>query len=439
MRALPVLLIVAGLVPAQSWTTWRGPDGLAVARDANPPTEWSEKKNVRWKTELPGKGSSSPVVWKDRIYVTCALETERVGEPTGRSSRRSRRGRGAGRFGSPAFPTHYFEFLVIAVDRGTGKIVWRVKVADEIPHEGKGHKDSSYAAPSPITDGERVYAHFGSRGLYCLDLNGKILWSKKLGRMSTIFKFGEGSTPVLHGETLVVNWDHEGDSFVVALDRKTGKETWRAPRRQGTTWASPAIAKLKDRVQVVIPGPKKSIGYDLETGKEVWTCRGMTRSCVPTPVIANGTCYIMSGFMGAVLQAIDIDSAKGDIRDSSSLRWVHRRGTSYVPSPLVYDGFLYFFRVNSGTLSCIDAKSGKVYYEGKRTGLRTVYASPVGAGGRVYLTAQEGKFKVIKLGKTYSEIATNSLDDIFDASPAIVGDALYLRGRKNLYCLAAGE
>ena len=211
MRILPVLLIVAGLVPAPSWTTWRGPAGLAVARDANPPTEWSEKKNVRWKTELPGKGSSSPVVWKDRIYVTCALETERVGEPTGKSSRRSRRGRGFGHFGSSSLPTHYFEFLVIAVDRGTGKIVWRVKVADEIPHEGKGHKDSSYAAPSPITDGERVYAHFGSRGLYCLDLNGKILWSKKLGRMSTIFKFGEGSTPVLHGETLVVNWDHEGD------------------------------------------------------------------------------------------------------------------------------------------------------------------------------------------------------------------------------------
>ena len=150
-------------------------------------------------------------------------------------------------------------------------------------------------------------------------------------------------------------------------------------------------------------------------------------------------CLGPASSMGAVLLAIDIDSAKGDIRDSSSLRWVHRRCTSYVPSPLVYDGFLYFFRVNSGTLSCIDAKSGKVHYEGKRTGLRTVYASPVGAGGRVYLTAQEGKFKVIKLGKTYSEIATNSLDDIFDASPAIVGDALYLRGRKNLYCLAAGE
>ena len=165
----------------------------------------------------------------------------------------------------------------------------------------------------------------------------------------------------------------------------------------------------------------------------------MTRSCVPTPVVVNGICYIMSGFMGAVLQAIDIGSAKGDIGDTSSLRWVHKRGTSYVPSPLVYDGFLYFFRVNTGTLSCIDATSGEVHYQGKRTGLRTVYASPVGAGGRVYLTGQEGAFKVLKLGKTFMELASNSLDDIFDASPAVVGDALYLRGRNNLYCIAEEE
>ena len=165
----------------------------------------------------------------------------------------------------------------------------------------------------------------------------------------------------------------------------------------------------------------------------------MTRSCVPTPVVVNGICYIMSGFMGSVLQAIDIGSAKGDIGDTSSLRWVHKRGTSYVPSPLVYDGFLYFFRVNTGTLSCIDATSGEVHYQGKRTGLRTVYASPVGAGGRVYLTGQEGAFKVLKLGKTFTELASNSLDDIFDASPAVVGDALYLRGRNNLYCIAEEE
>ncbi|MEE2713067.1 MAG: PQQ-binding-like beta-propeller repeat protein [Planctomycetota bacterium] len=439
MRPLLCLMIVAGLASAQSWTTWRGSDGLGVSRDGNPPTEWSEEKNVRWKTELPGNGSSSPVVWKDRIYVTCAVETERVGEPTGKPTGRSRRGRGRGGFGRSALPTHYFEFLVVAVDRKTGKIAWRVKVADEIPHEGKGHKDTSYAAPSPITDGERVYAHFGSRGLYCVDLSGKVLWSKKLGQTSTIFKFGEGSTPVLHGETLVVNWDHEGESFVVAFDKTTGKELWRTERRQGTTWASPAVAQVKGKVQVVIPGPKRSIAYDLSTGKELWSCGGMTRSCVPTPVVVNGICYIMSGFMGAVLQAIDIGSAKGDIEDTPSLRWVHKRGTSYVPSPLVYDGFLYFLRVNSGTLSCIDATSGEVHYQGKRTGLRTVYASPVGAGGRVYLTGQEGAFKVLKLGKTFTELASNSLDDIFDASPAVVGDALYLRGRNNLYCIAEEE
>jgi len=437
--AAPVLFfIVATLAPAQSWMTWRGPEGRGLAPKGNPPTEWSEEKNVRWKTALPGRGSSSPVIWKDRIYVTCSVKTDRKGKATAKPAPRSRRRRFGG-FGGGAAPTNHFEFLVVAVDRGTGKIVWRTKVADEVPHEGKGHKDSSYAAPSPITDGERIYAHFGSRGLHCLDLEGKILWSQGLGQMTTMFKFGEGSSPVLSGDTLVVNHDHEGESFVAAFDKKTGKRLWKTPRREGTTWSSPAVAKVNGGMQVIIPGPKKSIGYDLATGKEIWRCGGMTRSCVPTPLIVNGTCYIMSGFMGAVLQAIDLATAKGDITDGEALRWVHKRGTSYVPSPLIYDGFLYFLRTNTGVLSCIDAKTGEVHYEGKRTGLRTVYASPLGAGGRVYLTSHEGKFKVLKLGPTFTEIATNSLDDVFDASPAVIGDALYLRGQENLYCIANEE
>lgn len=428
--------------PIAQWASWRGVDGTGVAANANPPIEWSEEKNVRWKVALPGLGHSSPIVFGDRVYVTTAIETDQQGEAVAEEAppeaeqpggRRGRRGGGRRGFGG-ARPTKIHEFVVLALDRQDGSVVWQTTVKEAVPHEG-GHADATQASNSPLTDGEHIFASFGSRGIHCLDMTGKTIWSKDYGQMRTANGFGEGASPALHGDTLVVNWDHEGDSFIVALDKRTGAERWRKPRDERTSWSTPLVVPVDGRPQVIVNATGASRAYDLETGDVVWSLGGMTPNCIPSPACADGVVYLMSGFRGNALQAIRLAGAKGDLADSDNVLWRHNEGTSYVPSQLVYDGFLYFLRTNSGVLSCLDAKTGKVHYEGEKLGFKMIYASPVGAAGRVYLTSRDGVTKVIKLGATYEELATNTLDDGFDASAAIVGDTLLLRGRKSLYCI----
>ena len=426
------------------WTEWRGADGTGAAHDEEPPVEWSEEKNIRWKQELPGRGHSTPVVWGDRLYVTTAIETDREvegagegePEPEGRSGRRG--GRGGG-WGSKPAPTKFHEFVVLCLDRGDGEEVWRRTVTEAVPHEG-GHSDSTFASNSPLTDGERIYASFGSRGIHCLDMKGEVQWSKDFGLMRTAMQFGEGSSPALHGDSLVVTWDHEGDSFIVALDRKSGEEQWRSERDEGTTWATPLIIEVDGSPQVIVPGTGMSRGYDLKSGEVIWTCGGMTRNCIPSPNHADGVVYLMSGFRGAALQAIQLEGAEGDLIGTEQVKWTHDRNTSYVPSALLYDGLIYFLSGNSGSLSCMDAETGEILYEDQRLdGVRAVYSSPVGANGRVYITSRKGLTKVIAHGREYEELATNQLDDGVDASAVLVDDEIYLRGAKNLYCIAEGR
>lgn len=331
--------------------------------------------------------------------------------------------------------TRIHKFTVLCLDAKTGKQVWEKTVAEEVPHE-RGHRTGSQASSSPVTDGEFIYAFFGSRGLHCLDMKGEVKWSKDFGTMWTRNQFGEGSSPAVHGNTIVVNWDHEGDSFIVGLDKRTGKEIWRTPRDEATSWGTPLIVEVGGKPQVVITGTNASRGYDLENGKEIWRCSGMTGNCIPSPIHRDGTVYLMSGFRGASFQAIDLASAKGDITDKKPVKWSLSRGTSYVPSALLHGGNLYFLRSSSGVLTCVDAKTGKVHYEGQRLqGLRTVYSSPVGAGDHVYVTSRGGSTVVFKAGDEFKEVATNTLDDTFDASMVVVGDAIYLRGREHMYCI----
>lgn len=442
------------LDPEDGWTNWRGPKGLGIAPNSNPPIEWSEDKNVRWKVAIPGNGDSSPIILGDRVYVTTAIPVEEAPKPEAKEGEErfvdkdgkpltgwrlraaQRRARGGGRRGfGGRIPTKVHDFVVLAYDRKSGKEVWRTSVKKEVPHAG-AHRTASQASNSPLTDGEHIYAHFGSRGIHCLDLAGKLVWSRDLGRMRTRNSFGEGSSPALHGNKLIVNWDHEDDSFVVALDKRTGKDIWRTERVEVSGWATPTIVKVGNRHQVIINGARKVRSYDLETGKEIWQSSGMTINVIPTPVHVDGVVYVMSGFRGAALQAIRLEGAKGDITGTDQVLWEHTRNTSYTPTPLVYDDKIYFLRVNSGTLSCLDRNTGEVHYEAKRLGMREVYSSPVGANKRVYITSRDGITKVLKLSGEYEELATNRLDDGFDATHAIVGDELYMRGNKYLYCIA---
>lgn len=334
-------------------------------------------------------------------------------------------------------PTEAYKFNILAFDRRTGKEVWKRTLREEIPHEGS-HGDGSLAAASPVTDGEHLISYFGSRGLYCLTMDGEVVWEKDLGDMRTRNGFGEGSSPALHGDTVVVNWDHEGESFIVALDKKTGKEKWRRERDEVTSWSTPLIVEDGGRLQVVVSASKRVRSYDLASGEIIWECGGLGLNCTPTPVAGHGLVFAMSGYRDAALLAIRYGGASGDLTGSGSVAWQLEGGTSYVPSPLLYQDTFYFLKKNAGVLSCYDPKTGKPHYAQQRLEeISGVYASPVGAGDRVYIAGRNGATYVLKRGPKFEVLAINKLDEEFTASPAIVGQELYLRGREHLYCIAA--
>ena len=326
--------------------------------------------------------------------------------------------------------------MVTAFERATGKTIWSTVVKEEVPHES-GHETSSQASATPITDGEHIYASFGSRGLYCLDLNGKVRWSKDFGDMRTRNEFGEGASPVLHGDTLVMTWDHEGEDFIVALDKRTGEERWRTARDEPTSWSTPLIVNDDGRALAVVSATNRVRAYDLKSGAEAWSCGGLGRNCIPTPVAGAGLIFVMSGYQEPAGMAIRYAGARGDITASERIAWKIDRGTSYVASPLLYDGKLYFVDRLRAVLSCYDLATGRAHYTEQRLeGLGNIYASPAGAAGRVYIVDRDGNGVVIRHGETFELQASNRLEDTFDASPVIAGGELFLRGHKHLYCIA---
>ncbi len=432
------ILTARGGVPADgdNWPQWRGPLATGAAPAGNPPVEWSETKNVKWKLEIPGKGSSTPVIWGDKIFVLTAVAAgvpvnSPAPEPGGAAPGQERRGpRGVQ-------PTHQQKFTVLAISRTSGKVLWQTVVHEELPHEGT-HPTNTWASHSAITDGQNVYAFFGSRGLYCLDMNGKVKWSKDLGDQTTRNGFGEGSTPALYRDRLLVLWDHEGADFIVALDKKTGKELWRVDRDEPTTWSTPLVVEVGGKPQVVTAGTNAMRAYDFETGRLVWQGPGLTANSIPSPVAADGMVYATSGFRGNALHAIKLAEAEGNIAGTSAIVWQYDRDTPYVPSPLLYLSQLYILKSNNGIITAFDAKSGEKLFGPERLeGVPNVYASPTGAGGRIYIVGREGGTAVLVAGRELKVLANNKLDDGFDASPVVVGNELYLRGHRYLYRISA--
>jgi outer membrane protein assembly factor BamB len=429
-----------------NWPQWRGPHQNGVAPKANPPTEWSETKNVKWKVAIPGEGHATPIIWGDKVFVLAAVGAGTkpdAGAPApaevgqGQERPRGPGGPGGGRrggFGGQA-PTQSYQFTVMCLDRGTGKTVWQKVAKEALPHEGH-HPTGTYASPSPVTDGENLYAYFGSQGLYCYEMNGNVKWSQDLGDMKIANSFGEGSSPAIHGDTLVVVWDNEADDFIAALNKKDGKVLWKQPREERTAWSTPLIVEHGGKAQVITTATGKVRSYDLKTGELVWEHAGLTRNTIPSPVTADGVAYVMSGFQGNALYAIKLGKT-GDLTDTESVIWKHNKSTPYVPSPLLSDNRLYFFSSNNEILSCFDAKTGKPHYEAERIeGIKGVYASPIAANDRVYLVGRNGGTVVIKDSDKLEVLATNALDEKFDSSPVAVGKELFLRGHSNLYCIA---
>ena len=408
------------------WAQWRGPLGTGVSMTAQPPLEWSETKNIKWKVEIPGRGSASPVVWGDRIFLLTAV-------PEGVSGAAQHEPRGA------ATPRGNHRFTVMAIDRQTGRTIWERVATTHEPHEPGHGENSTWASSSAVTDGEHVFAYFESHGLFAYDMDGALVWQKDFGDKGMRNQFGEGSTPALFRDTLVIAWDHiAGPSFVVALDKRTGRELWRVPRDEIDTWATPLVVEANGRAQAILPGMNRIRAYDIEDGTVVWESDGLTMNPIPTPVYSDGLAILMSGFRGNDLKAIRVADARGNIDGSPAIAWSMERDTPYVPSPVLYDRVLYFLKTNTGVLSAFDATTGAPYYQAQRLdGVFEVFSSPVAAGGRLYITARDGNTLVVKHGPTYEVLARNDLDDGFDASPALVDGELFMRGFKYLYAIAA--
>jgi outer membrane protein assembly factor BamB len=418
-----------GVAEAQfNWPAWRGPLATGVAPHANPPVEWNDKKNIRWKTALPGKGHSTPIVWGERIFLTTAI-------PYGEALRPRLPERPGTHDNLPL--TYHHEFAVLAVSRRDGSILWQKTVHKELPHEA-GHVTGSLASASPVTDGEFVFAFFGSRGLYCLDTAGKVLWQKQLGVMHSKHGHGEGSSPILAGNTLIVNWDHEDGSFVAAFDKRNGNELWKVTRAEDTSWATPIVVDQGAKAQVIVSGTHRIRGYDLSSGAVVWECVGLSSNVVASPVSANGIVYAGSSYDTRALLAIRLDGARGDISGTSHVLWTRQRGTPYVPSPLLYGGSLYTLQHYQGIVSRLDVTSG-IDQGGpfRLAAITSVYASPVGAANRIYITSREGVTQVMSHGENAPKmLAVNRLDDMISASAALVGKEMFLRGERDLYCIA---
>ena len=430
-----MLILAAALsiaAPAQ-WPTWRGPDMMGLA-DGTPPLTWSESENILWKVPLDGDGSNStPVVWGDKLFFQIAVQTDKKSEtpaaPEPAPAEGGRRPRGRG-------PANLYQFKVVCLDRTTGKTLWQTQVCEVLPHEGH-HGDHGHASYSPVTDGKLLWASFGSRGLYCLTLDGDIKWQKDLGKLRIAAGFGEGGSPLLLDDKLFVVMDQEDQSYIFALNKDTGDILWQKERDEKTSWTTPVAVRVEGKTQVVVNGQNRIRSYDPATGDVLWECGGQTANVIPTPVVGHGMIFCTSGFRGSKLSAIKLGRT-GDLTGTDAVVWEVGEATPYVPSPLLYGEKVYVLSGNNAVVSCYNALTGKPYYT-KQTmaDIRGVYASPLGAAGRVYFVGRNGVTYVLNnTADAYESLAVNRLDDNFDCSPVVIDNILYLKGKKYLYAIA---
>ena len=405
------------------WHQWRGPNFDGVAPKADPPTQWDAETNIKWKVKMVGEGISTPIVWKNRIYLVSAVDTKKAPDESVKRDPRT----------MTVPPNAIFEFAVWCFDLESGKQIWKKVAKRAAPHEGR-HKSSTYAAASPMTDGKHLLVSFGSYGIFCYNLDGKLLWERQLGKMRTRRGWGEAVSPVIHGDKAIVMWDQEDQSKIFVLNLADGKTIWEKQRDEPTTWATPLVVNHDGKDQLITNGTTQLRSYDLENGKVIWQTSGTTLNAIPCPILFEKNVICMAGYRGNRAVSVSLNS-KGNVA-SDKVTWEIRRGTPYVPSPLLSESRLYFTQHLISALNCVDAKTGKPMYETVRIpGLRNVYASPIAASGRVYLPGRDGTTVVFKDSDKFELLSTNKLEDPIDASPVAVGKKLLLRGRKFLYCI----
>ena len=466
MTLLVALTLLQSGAPAEPdhWPQWRGPGGRGIAHGTYPET-WSASENIAWKTEIPGRGHSSPVVWGDRVFLTTSivgrqypgrLAPDHLGfdlEP--------------GYLHPDSVGVDYAHTLkVLAIDAASGAIVWDRTVYDGPVHDNR-HRKNTYASSTVVTDGEAVYASFESEGFYAFDFEGNLLWKASFGGMAKA-GLGPGTSPILYGELLIVQGDQEmgNGSFIAALDRATGAVVWYTQRANRRSWATPLLVEAGGRDLLLASGAEAVIAYDPATGRELWRTDGTVSHPIPSIVAGNGLAFATAGSQckvalairlsvenerraisgrdglepeGSAAQAAGSSTPLADATPSSPssdrIAWRHDKGTAYVPSPILYDGILYLV-TDRGIVTALDAAGGELIYEGGRVSVPATFtASPVAFDGKILLTSEDGDTFVLRAGPTHEILHTNSLGEPVFASPALAGGTIYMRGAQHLFAI----
>ena len=427
MRRIPsitfalTLALTAGLA-AENWPQWRGPSGQGISTEKALPSEWAPDKNVVWKTALP-HGYSSPIVWEDRIFLTSAIEGEavpgvvpesvRINQPHPQSTAGDKK----------------HTLKVLALETKTGKILWEQTAYDGPVFDAR-HQRSTFAGPTAITDGKLVYTYFGPEGLYAYDFDGKLIW-KVVEKFHTL-GLGTGTSPVLFGNSVIIQRDQdEKTSVVVAYDKTTGKELWKALRPVSISWSTPVLVDVGNRTELVTNGTENVIAYDAATGKELWKTKGVESNAIHTPLVGSGLVVVTAGFPAKKIIAI----RPGDQPEDKRIAWEYSKGTGYVLSNILYDGYVYL-STDNGIVTCLEAETGKIVYEGGRPPKPTNFmGSAVAYNGFIAMTSEDGDTFLIKAGPKHQIVRTNTIDEPVYSSLALANGRIYIRGEKHLFAI----
>jgi outer membrane protein assembly factor BamB len=423
-------ILASGVYAQDNWPQFRGPNA-GVVEDGILPTTWSTTENVAWVIDIPGRAWSSPIIWGEKIFITSAVSQTEAEMPK----------KGLYLGGNRDKPSDIMHrWMVYCIDLDSGKIIWEKCAHQGIP-KNPVHVKNTYASETPVTDGQRVYTYFGNVGLYCYDFDGKELWSKQFGTYKTRYNWGTAASPVLHKDRLYIVNDNEEQSFIVALDKKTGEQIWRVNRDEKSNWATPYIWENEQRTEIITPGTGKTRSYSLD-GELLWELGGASAITIPTPFAKNNLLYLTSGFVAdrkRPLFAIR-PGAKGDISlndDQNSNQyvvWCQKQGGPYNPSPIVYGDYLYVL-YDRGMLSCYDAKTGDEIYSKKKiaAGANAFTASPWANDGKIFCLSEDGDTFVIQAGTEFKVLGRNKLDEMCMATPAAVRGSLIIRTLSKLY------
>jgi outer membrane protein assembly factor BamB len=433
-----LILVVAAIGNAPRaqeppWPQWRGPGGLGISLDAEAPMQWSPDRNIAWKTEVPGRGHSSPVVAGDRVFLTTAIRGAHV--PGRKAPVHLGYDLKPGYVHPDSVDVDYrYALKVIAIDARTGAVAWERTAYDGVMFDDR-HRKNTFASSTIATDGKLLYAFFESAGLYCYDTNGTLKWHASLG---PIIKagLGPGTSPVIHDRVVIVQCDQEmGDgSFLVALDRFTGKEVWRVERKNRRSWATPILVRAAGRVELIASGAEAVVAYDPATGKELWRANGVQSHPIPSPVAGHGLAFVTAGSQAKRAYAFKLGGS-GNLTDGPHVVWHYTKGTAYVPSPILHGRYLYLM-TDKGLLTCLDAVTGDVQYEGGRVPVPATFtASPVAIGDRLLLTSEDGDTFVVKTGPAHEVLATNPIGEPVYASLAVARGTILIRGERHLFAV----